>query len=254
MPKIRSVVVWTVAALVTAGMEVVGLQRAVALRSEVIPGPSQPAPVPAGEAKPAPEVVPPPAVQIRLLSVRDDAVAIEVGGARHELPGYPRSRSDHLPGRLTTAVISPDGELVAVTGECHGESGVVKPRTPSCVPVFVRLYWVEDGTLAGDLRTGWDADNDRRLALALAFDDRAERLAVLVRTTWSDCMWDGDNIELFVYRVADGARIAHRVLATSDTGGTRSLSFHDDQVHVLTTRAHGRPKTRVVRLRKPGAA
>ena len=257
MPKVRSVVVWTVAALVTAGMEIVGLQRAVALRNDLAAEPSCPVPAAMLEAPVAPVIHEPsrPDVQIRGLSVRDDAVEIEAGGEHHELPGYPPPNSkDHRKGHLTTAVVSPNGKLVAVAGECPGASGVVTPRAPSCVPVFVRLYGVADGAPAGDLKMDWEGDNDWRRARAMAFDRRGERLAVLVHTLWSDCMWDGDRIELFVYRLADGARIARRLLATTDTGGTHSVRFHDDQVHVLTTHAHGRPKTRVVRLRKPGAA
>jgi hypothetical protein len=75
-----------------------------------------------------------------------------------------------------------------------------------------------------------------------------------VRTSWSDCMWEGDNVELFVYRLADGARMARRLMATRDRGDTHRLDFHDDEVRVLTTRAHAYPKSRVVRLRKPDAA
>ena len=256
MPKIRSLVVWTVAALVTAGMEIVGLHRAIALRSQLDTEPSCPVPAAILEAPVAPPIHEPPRadVQIRVLSVRDDAVEIEAGGKRHELPGYPApSSKDHGQGVLTTAVVSPDGSLVAVAGECPGTSGVTKPRTPSCAPVFVRLYKVGDGAPAGDLKMLWDGDNDRRRALAMVFDHRAERLAVLVRTLWSDCMWDGDNVELFVYRLTDGARIARRLIAR-DTADTHSVRFHDDEVHVLTTRAHARPKIRVVRLRTPGAA
>jgi hypothetical protein len=257
MPKIRSVVVWTIAALVTAGVEIVGLHRAIALRNQLDSEPSCPAPAAmlAAPVAPAIHAPPRPDVQIRVLSVRDDAVEIEAGGKRHELPGYPPPRSkDHKPGRLTTAVVSPDGKLVAVAGECPGTSGVTVPRAPSCVPVFVRLYGVGDGAPAGDLKMLWDGDNDRRRALAMVFDQRAERLAVLVRTSWSDCMWDGDNVELFVYRLADGARIARRLIATRDTGATHSLVFDEDEVHLLTTSAHAYPKTRVVRLRKQGPA
>ena len=67
-------------------------------------------------------------------------------------------------------------------------------------------------------------------------------------------MWAGDSVELFVYRLADGARIARRLIATRDTADTHSLFFDEDEVHLLTTSAHAYPKTRVVRLRKPGAA
>jgi hypothetical protein len=124
---------------------------------------------------------------------------------------------------------------------------------PSCLAVFVRLYTVADGAPSGDLKMPWASDDYDRRALAMAFDHRAERLAVLVRTTWFDCMWEGDYVELFVYRLADGARIARRLIAR-DTAETHSLSFDDDEVRVLSARAHAYPKTRVVRLRTPGAA
>jgi hypothetical protein len=259
MPRIRSVVVWTVAALVTAGMEIVGLHRAIALRSQLDTESGAPAPVAVPETSAVLETgeVPTPAPLIRLLSVRDDAVEIEVNGRHHELPGYPPPRStDHRPARLTTAVVAPDGGLVAIAGECSGASGVSEPRAPSCVPVFVRLYRVADGSHVRDLKMRWrHADNDERRPLAMAFDERAERLAVLVLASWSDCSWSGHFLDLVVYRLADGARIARRVLTTEYPDGTSSsLRFHDDEVHVLTTRAHARPKTRVVQLRKPGAA
>ena len=248
MPKVRSVVVWTVAALVTVGMEIVGLHRAIALRNDLATEPQCALPAAMLEAPMAPAIHEPPKpdLPIRVLSVRDDAVEIEAGGKRHELPGYPPPRAeDHEKGRLTTAVVSPDGKLVAVAGECPGTSSQVRP---SCLPVFVRLYTVGDGAPAGDLKMPWASDDDDRRALAMAFDQRAERLAVLVRTSWFDCMWEGDNVELFVYRLADGTRIARRLLATRDRGDTHSLSFDDNEVRVFTTRPNAYPKTRVVRL------
>ena len=258
MPKIRTIVVWTIAALVTAGMEIVGLHRAIALRNDLATEPSCPVPAALLAAPVAPAIHEPPGpdVQIRVLSVRDDAVEMEVNGRRHDLPGYPPPRSrNHRPARLTTAVVAPEGGLIAIAGECSGSSGASEPRTPSCVPVFVRLYRVADGSHVRDLKMRWrQADNDERRPLAMAFDERAERLAVLVRTSWEDCMWAGDNVELFVYRLSDGARIAQRLMATGDAGDTHSLSFEDDEVRVVTTRAHAYPKTRVVRLRKPDAA
>jgi hypothetical protein len=56
-------------------------------------------------------------------------------------------------------------------------------------------------------------------------------------------------VELFVYRLSDGARVARRTLAKADTGGTRTLTFHEDEVHVRTVRADARAAVRVVRLR-----
>ena len=258
MPKIRSVVVWTLAALVTAGIEIIGLHRAIALRNQLDTEPSCPVPAAMAEAPAVPAIhkSPKPDVQISLLSVRDDSVEIEVDGRRHELPGYPPPRSrDHRPARLTTAVVAPDGGLIAIAGECSGSSGVSEPRTPSCVPVFVRLYRVADGSHVRDLKMRWrHADNDERRPIAMAFDERAERLAVLVQATWSDCSWSGHYLELVVYSLADGAGIARRVFTTEHPGETHSLFFDEDEVHLLTTSAHAYPKTRVVRLRKPGAA
>ena len=256
MPKIR-IVVLTMAALVTVGMEVVGLHRATALRNELVTEPSCPAPAPVPETPPVPELREPlkADLQISVLSVRDDAVEIEAGGRRHELPGYPPPRSeDHRPARLTTAVVAPDGGLVAIAGECNGQSGVADARAPSCVPLFVRLYRVADGTHVRDLKMTWSpGDNDQRRPLAMAFDERAERLAVLVHTLWSDCSYDGAYLELFVYRLADGARIARRDLTDLTAqypDGPSRLTFHKDQVRVFTTHL-GAPKVRVVRLQEP---
>jgi hypothetical protein len=264
MPKVRSVVALVVAllfaALVTAGMAAIGLYRAAQVWKALVTEPSCPPPPPAVEAVPAPTpvIIPEPKNDIRIsvLSVRDDAVEIEAGGTRHQLPGYPPARSkDHQPGRLTTAVVAPDGQLVAVAGDCDGQSGMGDDnRIPSCVPTFVRLYRAADGAHVRDLKTPWEIETeDARRALTMAFDQRAERLAVLVRTSWSDCSWNGVAVQMLVYRLADGAQIADRVLAFEDDGGTRSLTFHEDEVHVLTAQPHGRPKVRVVRLRKPAA-
>lgn len=259
MPKIRSVVVWTVAALVTAGMEVVGLHRAIELRNELDTAPRRPAPVVVPEASPAPETreLPKPAVQIGLLSVTDDAVEIEVDGRHHELPGYPQmSWKSPWQSRLTSAVIAPDGEQVAIAGLCHsrGSSDNDDDPPPACSRVFVRVYRTADGAHLRDLESPWGPADIEQRPLAIAFDAQGERLAVLVRAVWADCSWDGVTVALAVYRLTDGARIAHRALARTDKGGTRSLSFHENEVHVVTTHAHGRAKLRVVRLRTPGAA
>jgi hypothetical protein len=255
MPKIRTVVVWTIAALVTVAMEVVGLHRAIALRNERAAESTPPAPapvaVPETPAMPATPEAPKPDTRIRVLSVQADAVEIEAGGRWHRLPGYPPRRSkNHEPARLTTAVIAPTGDLVAIAGDCYGSSGT-DASTPSCVPVFVRLYRAADGSHVRDIRMIWrHGDNDRRRPLAIAFDARAERLAVLVQTSWTDCSYAGEYLEVFAYRVADGARLAHRFLEAEDTGGAHTLSFHDDKVQVVTTRDDRRPRTESVRLRK----
>src|SRR5262245_16785216 len=150
MPKISNVVVWTVAALVTLAIEAVGLRRAIALKNELTREAS--CPVPSVEALPEtppmpmpPYYSPPPFQSIGVVSVRDDAVEIAVGESHHELPGYPPPiSSQHSQGRLTTAVVAPDGQQVAIAGVCYGNSGS-DPRVPSCGPVFVRLYHVADG-------------------------------------------------------------------------------------------------------------
>ncbi len=253
MPKIRSVVVWTVAAAVTVAIEVVGLGRAIDLRDELTEAPACPAPVAVAVPPTPPTEIsalplsPPP---VRLLTVRDDAVVIEAGGQRHELPGYPPPASPDLrPGRLTTALVAPGADLIAVAGECPGESGISEPRPPSCAPVFVRLYRVADGSHVRDLKLRWrDTDIDRRHSVALAFDERAERLAVLMQTSWSDCMWDGDYAELLVYRLADGARVARRVFGSEESEEARDVHFQGDEVHVLTTGQRGRPKHHVIPL------
>ena len=251
MPKIRSVVVWTAAAAVTLAMEVVGLDRAIGLRDQLTNAPGGPPPVPvaASSAAESPPLPAPP-LPIRLLTVRDDAVVIEAGGQRRELAGYPPPRlPNHRHSRLTTALVAPDGDLVAIAGECFNEYGAADPHPPSCAPVFVRLYRVADGGHVRDLRMRWrHADNDLRRPLAMAFDARAERLAVLVQTSWSDCMWAGDDFELLVYRLADGARVAHRIIRTALTESARDVTFHEDELHVVTARGNSRPRIRVVRL------
>src|SRR5262245_51855066 len=112
MPKIRTVVFWTVAGLITFALEVVGLDRAMRLRDQLTSVPSCPAPAVVVEAPPAPTVPapappPPAAASVRLLVIKDDAVVIEAGGRRHELPGYPPPREGHDKGFLTSATIAP---------------------------------------------------------------------------------------------------------------------------------------------------
>jgi hypothetical protein len=258
MPNVRTAAVLIFAALVTAGTAAAGLIRANRLWTERIARPACPVPEPRVESTPGPAPTtgeaPKRDLRIGVLSVREDAIEIEAGGERHVLPGYPPPRSaDHKWARLTTAVVAPDGRRVAIAGVCYGQSGMGgQDGTPSCAPTFVRVYQVADGSHLRDLNVRW-VDDDVIETLALTFDQRAERLAVVVRRTWSDCMSEDQAIELYVYRLADGARLAHSVLA-DDPAATRSLTFHEGEVHVLTGHAHARPKVRVVRLRKPPAA
>jgi len=212
---------------------------------------------------PAPQaaVAPPPAqlfdeppkmdVRIGMLSIRDDAVAIDVRGERFDLAGYPAPRSPHhLPGTLTTAVVSPDGEQIAIAGICRGDSGS-EFLLPICARKFVRIYQVIDGTHVRDLRLPWGTTDDERRLLAMAFDDSGERLAVLVRAAWSDCSWNGAGVELIVYWVGDGTRLFRRVLENDDLGGARRLTIAGDEVRMVTTRPHRKDTVRVVRLPTP---
>ena len=89
----------------------------------------------------------------------------------------------------------------------------------------MRLYRTDDGAHVRDLRVPWRAVDDVRRVAAMAFDARAERLAVLLLSAWSDCSWEGDAMELVVYRLADGARLAHRDLAARETGGRNEVRF-----------------------------
>lgn len=210
MPKVRSVVVLSFAALVTAGTAAIGLYRAAQVWKALVTEPTCPLPRPA--VSPAPAAVaatceaPKKDIHVSLLSVNADAVVIEDEGRQHELPGYPIPISrDHEAPRLTTAVVAPDGKLVAIAGACFGASGA-GDSTPSCAPVFVRIYRA-DGAHVRDLEGRWEVTDDRREPLAIAFDERTERLAILVHAFWSDCPGDGNYIELLVYRLADGARL-----------------------------------------------
>ena len=263
MFKLRSVVPLMIAALVTGVVEVVGLHRAAQLwnaRAAEAPCPNPPAAeVPDVSAADAEPPSPEPrdwAHRIGWLSVRADAVELDVDGRRMELPGYPAPRSEHhARPRLTTVAFTPDGKQIAIAGDCYGESGTVDQKVPSCVPKFVRLYRVEDGAHVRDLRMPWRLETEmERRVLAMVFDEHAERLAVLVTTFWEDCSWAGDVVQLVVYRIADGARLMHRDLGTPDSAdGVRDFRFDDDEVRLLLPRPNARPKLHVVRLRKPNA-
>jgi hypothetical protein len=251
-PPFPVVVILLVAPFLFAAHAAVGLlslsRLTDRLRAET-PAPP-PAPVSCDSAAPAPAIAAPPtppATPVRVLAVREDAVEIDAGGVRHQLRGYPpmREPSSRDPDRLTAAVIAATGELAAIGGDCHHGPGTA---APACTRVFVRVYRVADGAHVRDLAVPWAEDTARRRLLALAFDERAERVAALVTTWWTDCDWEGDVVELFVFRVSDGARITRRTLATKDTGGTRTLTFLEHEVHVQTTRPRGLSTLRIVQL------
>jgi hypothetical protein len=197
------------------------------------------------EAEPeTPELEGPPH-GIASLSVRPDAVEIDVDGRRLALPGYPAPRSEHHGARLTTVVFSPDREELAIAGDCRGAAG---EDAPTCARAFVRVYRVADGSRVRDLKTPWPiGDEYERRVRAMAFDERGERLAVLLTASWADCMWEGERINLIVYRLADGKRLASRQLAADDTVDADALSFQGDEVHAAW-RAGGQTKRQVVRL------
>jgi hypothetical protein len=195
--------------------------------------------------------------RVGVLQVTGDAVEIEAGGARHELAGYPPPISrEHQPPSLTTAVVTPDGRQVAVAGVCHGNSGS-DPRVPSCARGFVRLYRVADGAHVRDLAVPWvrEIDDERRL-LAMAFDERADLLAVVVHAAWSDCSFGGTSVELVVYRLADGAWIAHRTLARNEAADTLvagRLEVTPGEVRVRARLAPATPRVWIVRLARSAA-
>jgi hypothetical protein len=235
----RTIATMIAAALVTFGAASLGLHLALWLwralpRSsgcEVAPAaaPPQPAlaaPAPASTKK-----------RIFALSLDGGAVEIEAGGARHRLRGYPPPLSrNHRAPRITTAVVAPDGRQVAIAGVCFGSSGTDQ-LVPSCAPRFVRLY-AAGGARVRDLALPWEREiDDEGRLLAMAFDERAERLAVLVRALWSDCSFEGARVELVVYRLSDGARLEDRVVTYEDTGGRRSLAFIRGRVVVIDARA-----------------
>ena len=199
-------------------------------------------------APPPPYCQPARAIPIKLVSVREDAVEINANGDRFDLPGYPPpSAPGHEPATLTTAVVSPDGEQVAIAGICHGGSD-----RPSCARKFVRIYQALDGAHLRDLKTPWvkDTDDERRV-LAMAYNEASDRLAVLVRIVTSDCMWIHASVELTVYWVADGTPLMRRVLEKDDKGGKRQLTVVGDEIRVFTTRPQGKQKVRVVPLPWP---
>jgi hypothetical protein len=177
--------------------------------------------------------------------MRRDLVEIDVDGRRLELPGYPPPRSESHDGRLTTVVFTADGEQVAVAGDCHGGEG---EKPPSCARSFVRLYRIADGGHLRDLRTPWRPGEEyEHRVRAMAFDERGERLAVLLTASWADCMWEGEYVRLLVYRLADGKRLVKRDLSSHDTTEAHTLSFHGDEV-TAAWHGDGQPKRQAVRL------
>jgi hypothetical protein len=257
----RSVLFLMIAALVTGVVQCVGLHRAAQLwnaRAAEMPCPAPPAAVATSEpGPPEPEPASAPttwANRIGWLSVGPAAVEIDFDGRRMELAGYPPPRSkDHAQPRLTTVVFAPDGGQIAVAGECFGQSGVTTPQVPSCARAFVRLYRAADGAHVRDLRMPWNSVDMERRVLAMAFDEDAERLAVLVTSTWADCSWGGSESELLVYRVADGARLLRRDLSTPEITEVRELRFDADGVRMRLAEPHKPLELHVVRLRKQNA-
>jgi hypothetical protein len=230
----------------------IGLQVAVQLWNDYVEGEICAAPQEPVAPRPAPvlyECEPPKKdIRVSFLAIRDDAVEMDVRGERFRLAGYPApSVPRHEPGALTTAVVSADGEQIAIAGICRGDSGS-EFRLPSCARKFVRIYQVIDGTHIQDLRVPWAVVDDERRVLAMAFDDTGARLAVLVGTAWSDCSWEGAGVELVVYWVGDGTRLVRRVLENNDEGGARRMTFVGDEVRVVTTVPHRKDKVHVVEL------
>jgi hypothetical protein len=237
--------------VVTVAAADVGLQVALQLWDDYVAAEVCPAPeAAAARSPPTPvfEEAPRKDIRVKFLSIRDDAVDIDVRGERIQLAGYPPPRSGHHgPSALTTAVVSADGEQIAIAGSCWGDSGS-EFRLPSCAPKFVRIYQVIDGMHIRDLRVPWGITDDERRVLAMAFDESGARLAVLVRAAWSDCSWAGAGVELIVYWVGDGTRLVRRVLEINDEGGARHMTFELDEVRVVTTRPHRKDAVRVVQL------
>src|SRR4029077_16172202 len=168
-------------ALTVAAVDV-GLQVGVQLWNDYVEGEICAAPQEPVASRPAPvyyECEPPKKdIRVRFLSIRDDAVDIDVRGERFQLAGYPPPRSPHHgPSALTTAVVSADGEQIAIAGSCRGNSGDGDFRLPSCARKFVRIYQVIDGTHIRDLRVPWAETDDERRLRALAFDAAGERRA-----------------------------------------------------------------------------
>jgi hypothetical protein len=196
--------------------------------------------VPVVEGPPSKDTV------VTLLSVREDGVEIDVRGERHLLPRYPWPADR---GKIAIAAEEPSGEEIAIAENCHAEDDSDHP--PRCAQKFVRIYRVLDGAHVRDLRMPWGIMDGERRPLAMAFDGSGERLAVLVRAAWSDCSWDGDQVELIVYSVGDGRRILRRVLEKNDRGGTRLLTVEGDEVRIVTMLPHRQAKVRVVQLPGP---
>jgi hypothetical protein len=94
----------------------------------------------------------------------------------------------------------------------------------------------------------WDSDNMQRRPLAMAFDERAGRLAILIQASWVDCDWGGDYAELHVYRLADGARVAYRSFRAEEPELARDFTFQNGAIHVRAADRDGHQKVHVVRL------
>ena len=256
MPKIRSVVVWTVAALVTAGMEIVGLHRAIALRNQLDTEPSWPGP----RRRP------------RSAGGAGDSRAAEDPPSRSACCRYETtpSRSRRAAGATSSPAIRPTLEEITA-GPSHDR----RRRRPTARWSRSRVSAPGSGrrSLKPELRArvrsplpGRRRRPCRRPEDALGLRQlRAPRARDGLRPSRRTAGGPGPHVlgRLLVGRRQPRAvrlpacrRRAHR--APPDRPGTRpnaySLRFHDDEVHVLTTRAHAYPKTRVVRLRKPGAA
>jgi hypothetical protein len=248
--RFRRVLLAIAGGVLTVAAADIGLQLAVQLWNDYADHVVCPSP-PKAVATPPPPVYPDPPsndVRVRFLAVRDDAVEMDVRGERFQLAGYPPPRSPHHgPSALTTAVVSADGEQIAIAGSCRGDSGS-EFLLPSCARKFVRIYQVIDGTHIRDLRVPWAVVDDERRVLAMAFDESGARLAVLVRAAWSDCSWEGAGVELVVYWVGDGTRLVREVLENNDEGGARRLTFERDEVRVVTTRPHRKDTVHVVQL------
>jgi len=239
--------------LLTATAACIGLQLALLLWNDYVEGEICAPPQNAVACPPQLVHADPPGRDtiVTLLAVRDDAVEMDVPGGRFRLAGYPPpSTPHHEPGVLTTAMVSPDGEQIAIAGICPGDSGS-EFRLPSCARKFVRIYQVIDGTHIRDIRIPWAVVDDERRVLAMAFDESGTRLAVLVRAAYSDCSWSGAGVELVVYWVGDGTRLFRDVLEINDEGGVRRITISGGEVQVVTTRPNKKDTVRVVKIPAP---
>jgi len=179
--------------LLTVAAAGVGLRIALGLWSDYVnkkdcPAPeTAPAAVAPPPAPPSPFCQPAKAIPIKLVSVREEAVEINANGNRFDLPGYPPPSTDHEPATLTTAVVSPDGEQVAIAGICHGNPGSGRP---TCARTFVRIYQALDGAqrLGGILASvgGRHEACPRHLAQAAGDRPDLQRLAVRGREVLED--------------------------------------------------------------------